>query len=332
MGIEMSETTAKIKQIREELGFPITTAKEIFNTEYPEENFLVEDLIPMVGLVILCGAPKSGKSFFALLLGHAITTSSEFLGKSIKNAYCCLYLSLEDSENRQKTRMRTIGLNPAEIFLIATKWSYNQRGIQDLVTLMQKYPEIKVIIIDTLGRFSRERETTGFQADYDFISQFKDITDKYQIVVILIHHTRKTRDDYDIYNDILGSSANTAAVDTILLLQRTRSSSKALLSCIGRDLSEKTYELTFTETCTWEMMGEASQRASSPERQRILDVLIAQGELSPSQIVGYIPGQSAKNIANLLALMREEGLVVNASKRGYWRPAEQYTNRVNVEG
>jgi archaellum biogenesis ATPase FlaH len=327
----MTKLSLKLDQIREKYGFPITTAKRIFNTEYPEEKYLVNGLIPFIGLLILCGPAKSGKSFLMLLLGHAISAAMSFLGISVEKPHTCLYLSLEDSERRLKNRIKKMGLDPNDSFLIVTRWSYNQKAVNDLRTLLAECPEIEVIIIDTLGAISQKRETTGFQADYDFMNQFKNLADQYKKAFILTHHTRKMRDDNDIYNDILGSVANIAVADTILLLQRPRNSSKALLSCISRDFPEKAYELNFSANCTWEMVGEASPRASTPERQKILDVLIEHGELRPSQIAEYLKGQTPKNIANLLALMREEGLVVNASKRGYWRPAERYAGTITNE-
>jgi archaellum biogenesis ATPase FlaH len=327
----MSEIIDKLKKIQEKIHFPITTAKTIFDTEYPEEKYLVEGLIPLTGIMLLCGPSKSGKSFLMLSLGHAISTATSFCGISILEPCRCLYLSLEDSERRLKSRMKKMGLNPDYSFFIATRWACNQKAVNELRTLLTEDPEIKVIIIDTLGAISQKRETTGFQADYDFIYQFKILAEEFEIQIILTHHTRKMRDDYDMYNDILGSVANMAVADTILLLQRQRNSSNALLSCISRDFQEKTYELKFTENCTWEMEGEASQRASTPERQRILDVLIEHGELRPSEISEYLKGQSSKNIANLLSLMRDEGLVVNGSKSGYWRPSEQYGNTAMSE-
>jgi archaellum biogenesis ATPase FlaH len=321
----MSEMDDKIKQIGEKFGFRITTAWKIFNTEYPEGKFLIDNLIPQVGLILLVGPSKSGKSFFCLQLGSALTTGSNCLGKKIVNPSCCQYFSLEDSEKRQQDRMKRMNITPNENFLIATKWNSNLKGINDLAVLLKECREIKVVFIDTYGRFARGRESTGFQADYDFMSRLKDITEEFQIAIILTHHTRKLKDDNDIYNDISGTVANIAAVDTILLLQRLRNSSKALLSCISRDFPEKTYELKFSENCIWEMVGDASPRASTPERQRILDVLIEHGELMPSQIVEYIKDQTPKNISNLLALILQEGLVEKGSKRGLWRSAGQYS-------
>ncbi len=113
-----------------------------------------------------------------------------------------------------------------------------------------------------------------------------------------------------------------AAADSSLLLLRTRGTSKGALVCTSRDYADRSYALEFSsETCTWTLLGEEQRRASTPERQQILEVLLEYGELSPKEIAEHI-GKTAKNISNMLGLMKPEGLVTQGSKHGYWRSVE----------
>lgn len=68
-------------------------------------------------------------------------------------------------------------------------------------------------------------------------------------------------------------------------------------------------------------MREEQRRASTPERQQILEALLQYGELSPKEIAEHT-GKTAKNISNMLGLMKTDGLVTQGTKRGYWRAAE----------
>jgi len=111
----------------------IRSAKDIYDTDYGEEQMLVDSLLPSTGLALLCGSFKCGKSFFIQLLGHCLTTQMDFLGKKI-NANChCLYLALEDTERRLKKRFEKMAILPNDNLMISIKdWgqALNQFAIE----------------------------------------------------------------------------------------------------------------------------------------------------------------------------------------------------------
>jgi len=310
----------------------IKTARSIYDTDYGEEQTLIEGLLPAIGLVLLCGPFKCGKSFFSQLLMHCISTATDFLGKKLKTTCQCLYLALEDTERRIKKRFEKMEIIPTDNLLISTKWSYFKKGIEDLRKYLVSNPKIKAVLIDTLGMFSRFREDSGYQADYDFMSELRNLAFELNVLIIFTHHTRKLRDEYDIYNEVSGSVANMGAADTILLIKRPRCSSEATLYCISRDFEENIIKIQFDNKCRWNSDGTSTRIILSPERQRILDVLIEHGELRPKEIAEKLPGKNIpKNISNLLASMKEEGLVKNGSKRGLWKAVEETNPSKNEE-
>jgi RecA-family ATPase len=327
----MEDIGITIEKLRTDLKMPFTTGKRILGNEYPEEISRIDGLLPYSGVALLCGPCKSGKSYFVGLMFHCITTKSDFLGKTTNEGCPCLYLALEDSERRLKNRFKKMKIEPLDELLISTKWTYDQKGIDNIKKFLEMCPSVKVIGIDTYGKFCQGRMEGSFQTDYDFMGQIKDISEKYNILIVFIHHTRKMPDENDIFNTISGSIGIQAVADVILLLQRNRNSTNAKLHITSRDFPEKVYDLVFDENCCWQMVDEAKNHASTPERQRILDILSDIDELSPSQIAEKIPGATAKNISNLLALMREEGIVETRSKRGLWK-ANKSPDPDNSEG
>jgi len=80
------------------------TADELLTKGWPEPVWLVPGLLP-VGLTILGGKPKVGKSWLALQLAQAIATGGMFLGIRVVQALV-LYLALEDSPRRLSSRMK----------------------------------------------------------------------------------------------------------------------------------------------------------------------------------------------------------------------------------
>ena len=59
-------------------GLNIISAQELQKTELPATKYLVEDFLPE-GTSLLAAAPKSGKSWFVLLLGLKIAAGEPFL-------------------------------------------------------------------------------------------------------------------------------------------------------------------------------------------------------------------------------------------------------------
>jgi RecA-family ATPase len=65
----------------------------------------VPGLLP-VGLVMLAGRPKQGKSWLALQMAVAVGTGGKLLGQDVPEGKT-LYLALEDSARRIKSRLES---------------------------------------------------------------------------------------------------------------------------------------------------------------------------------------------------------------------------------
>lgn len=84
----------------------------------------------------------------------SISRGKPFLGFNTKQAGC-LYLALEDSENRVQDRLNKIlnGEKAPNNFKYSTKCDDIENGlINQLQTIIKKEPHIKVIVIDTLQK------------------------------------------------------------------------------------------------------------------------------------------------------------------------------------
>ena len=61
-----------------------------------------------------------------------------------------------------------------------------------------------------------------YAGDYDDVSALKNISDKYGIAVMVVHHVRKLKDISDPFNEVSGSTGITGAADTNFVLKRSR--------------------------------------------------------------------------------------------------------------
>ena len=83
------------------------TAAELLRMEFPDPVWLLPDLLPETGLYLLCGKPKSGKSWLALGVAMAIAQGGRYLDRDTPQRKVC-YLALEDTPRRLRNRLKTL--------------------------------------------------------------------------------------------------------------------------------------------------------------------------------------------------------------------------------
>ena len=122
---------------------------------------------------------------------------------------------------------------------------------------MEAHPNVRLLVIDTLERVRDTiMDKSIYSCDYRDMMALREITDKYNLTLLLIHHTRKMNDD-DPINMLSGSTGLTGSVDGILVLQKEkRVSNKALLTIANRDTDEFCFDLEFNrDNCKWDFKG-----------------------------------------------------------------------------
>lgn len=247
------------------------SAASLQRKDIPPIRWIVENLIP-AGLNILASPPKYGKSWAVLDLGLSVTAGGRFLGYQT-NPCEVLYLALEDSERRLKSRMIKLlaGKNAPAGFHFATAAHDMDNGLFDeLEGFLKTHPKTGLIIIDTLQRVrgAVHGKEGAYAADYREVGGLKAFADKYGIAVLLVHHLRKMADDSDPFNRISGTNGLMGASDTALVLTKEkRGDENATLSIVGRDVESSDTVLRFNkDTCRWENLGDADWFAEQQAR------------------------------------------------------------------
>lgn len=210
-------------------------------------DWLVDKILP-VGLSILGAPSKYYKSYMALGLCVAICQGAKFLGFDCTK-HDCLYFDLESTKRRPKNRLdQIVGTGtkkPDNLHIITGDQSPGRigEGFEEQVEYqLQKYPNIKLIVIDVfqLIRQPAKRNQTGYDRDYEDFRALKQIVDKHDIGVLLIHHTRKMKDPSDVFNELSGSTGMLGAQDCAWLISkkdRSDTEEKKMIT-IARCLSE----------------------------------------------------------------------------------------------
>ena len=261
-------------EITEVKGLNIISAPDLQKINLPPTRYLVDGLLPE-GATILAAAPKSGKSWFVLLLGLKIAAGEKFLDHETQQAGV-LYLSFEDTLKRLQGRMNKL-LKQAP----APLWFYFST---DVITLddgllaqiekhIQQHPETKLVIIDTFQKIRGKGEhgERWYEHDYREAGAIKEFMDKKGLSVLFVHHTGKSKDKSDPFNEMMGTNGITGAMDTMLVLKKdTRQEKKATLYITGRDVEQGELLIQLDDFCQWTLLGTADEVAEREKRLKFL--------------------------------------------------------------
>ena len=283
----------------------VKSLNELLDTWYPLRAPIVEDLI-YPGTYLFVGPPKIGKSFLMSQIGYHVATGRELWGHPVRKG-TVLYLSLEDDYARLQKRLSMMfGETGSDLLLMSIKSETLESGlIFQLEQFVSSHPDTRLIIIDTLQKIRRnQNDQYNYGTDYDVITRIKQLSDKNDLCVLLVHHTRKL-DSTDSFEMISGTNGILGAADGAFVLTKNRRiDEEAKLEVTGRD--QPNLEITLIkdpQTCIWEMVkaeGEPVPAPPDPILQEIADIV---GEKewhgSASELAGLIPGTPKK--ANALS-------------------------------
>jgi DNA-binding transcriptional ArsR family regulator len=305
------------------------TARELLTRDFPEPVWAIPGLLP-VGLCILGGRPKVGKSWLALQIAQAIATGGRVLGRKVQPG-AVLYLALEDSPRRLKNRMTLQG------------WTASHAGDADFMTLGEFLQQIgdlggagvsslisqirarkyRLIVIDTLSRSIR-----GDQNDPDMmtsaLSPLQAVALECNAVIIVIdHHRKMSLGETDPILDNSGSIGKTGTADTIWGLYKEQGKAGAVLHVTGRDIDEERLKLTFDhDTGCWQHEGNADELKITEAKKEILDALARMkkgGVRAIAKAIGKDPGNVSRQLKDLL----NDGKVTLSDNGNYALPGGQ---------
>jgi RecA-family ATPase len=269
--------------------------KELFETAFISRPPLIEGLL-YPGTYLFVGAPKLGKSFLMAQLAYHISKGLPLWDYPVQKG-TALYLALEDDYRRLQNRLyRMFGIESVENLHFATSSKQLCDGLyEQLQEFIQKHPDTRLIIIDTLQKIRKiGGDKFSYASDYEIISQLKQFADSHGICLLIVHHTRKQQSE-DKYDMISGTNGLFGAADGVFMLHKdNRTSNHAALQIVGRDQSEQClylkkdvsrliWELEKVETELW-------KEPTDPILEAMADIMADKPEWSgtPTELVQEI--------------------------------------------
>jgi hypothetical protein len=304
------------------------SAAELMAADLPQPRWAIPGVLP-VGLTLLAGKPKIGKSWLTLGWALAVASGGRALGTIPVEGGSVLYLALEDTDRRLQSRLAALldGSAPPERLLFARNWARQSAcGLRDLQRQVQQMDSPRLVVIDTLGRFRTRPPDRGnqYHADNDALAQLAQLAGEENLAVVAVHHFRKERlRNGDWLEDISGTTGLTGAADTLLGLERRRGELTGWLHGSGRDLDEFRLPLTHDrQSGKWLLVDDAERALLSPERREVLDAVRTLGCASPGKIAEKV-GKPGATVRQLLRGMLDAGQLHRGEDGTYRAPGER---------
>ena len=270
---------------------------ELYDTTYPPKAVLIHNLL-YAGTYLFVGAPKVGKSFFMAQLSHHIATGRS-LWQFPVNQGEVLYLALEDDRARiQKRLYMMFGTESTEHLHFATHAMTLCGGLcQQLEDFVAEHTNTRLVIVDTLQKVREVgNDKYSYGSDYEIVAQLKAFSDKHNLCLLVVHHTRKMESE-DSFEMISGTNGLLGAADGAFILQKKkRTDNQATLSIVGRDQQDLELHLEFDrERCIWKFI-KAETAVSKPKPDAVLDAvaklltpLVPQWIGAPADLLAALP-------------------------------------------
>jgi DNA polymerase elongation subunit (family B) len=259
-------------------------------TPPPDEGWLVEDLIYQGNLVILSARPKTSKSIVALNLAACVAMGKPFLDRSVTQCKA-LYVAYERHKTTYK-RAKAMGLWDCDYFMLwdrITKKSPRVDCLDGWVDFMERY-DIKLAVFDTLAHFLRpelekvRNAINAYDHVYKVMEMLQSAASDTGCTIVLIHHDRKGETAETDEARVLGTTALTASIDTILQL-KPMGDGVICLKASGNEIEETTLFFKVGENFWIELTDKPTTTKEEKATQAIEGYLRQHGEATRKRLI-----------------------------------------------
>jgi Bifunctional DNA primase/polymerase, N-terminal/AAA domain/Primase C terminal 2 (PriCT-2) len=312
----------------------LALASDLLDQDFPDPSFIIDGAIKLSpGAWLLAGRPKDGKTWLSMNLACAALTGREYVGCKAPRPGQVIYMSLDDdSQARFVRRLAWMNVSKQEAggLLVATAvdTAHFESAYDMAHKLLQTYPGVRFMVIDTLGSFrSRDRKDGVYQQEYDELKAINGLAHEYNVCILIVHHFRKgTLDPAMPFESISGTLGLQGGVDGMLVMTRkdyshpTDSALDERLAALwyrGRDVDEGDIGMRLRDG-QWTVMGGASDVLMGDTLREVMAVLRQQPEryFTSREVASEIEGAKWEAVRKALQRAAKRGSV-HSSSSGY---------------
>lgn len=157
-----------------------------------QRRALVAGLIPRVGLTLVWGPPKSGKSFWMFDVAMHVALDRQYRGRRVHPGGV-IYCAFEGQSGLQarveafRQKFMTEGADPPPFYLQPATLNLIERGADLVAEITRQVPSPVLVVLDTLNRsFSGSESSDEDMTAY--VRAADAIRDTFECAVVIVHH------------------------------------------------------------------------------------------------------------------------------------------------
>jgi hypothetical protein len=198
-------------------GFRLTQLRDLLNEPEEEVSWTADGLLPAGGVSLLVAKPKTGKSTLSRGCAMAVARGKKFLGRLTVRGKV-VYLALEEKRAEVRKHFADLGANGTEEIFIHCATA-PQDAVGELLGLVKRVRPA-LVIIDPILRLTRLKDANDYAQVNLAMEPFIAMAREFDTHLMLVYHLGKSA-RADAADQILGSTAFFAAVDTVLIMNRS---------------------------------------------------------------------------------------------------------------
>lgn len=212
---QFSVFEATLKPQPKKFDFHLQSLNEIYSLDLKEPTWIVDSLLPEVGISALFGKPKAGKSTLARDLMICIAQGEEFLGRKVTKGKV-VYLAMEENLSHLREQLKKRGATGDNVLIHCSSF-LPLNPIERLDQILSEVKDVKFVIFDTLFKIIRSKDEHAYQENMQLLEKLAQMAEKHKIHIMGIHHAKKG--DHADGDAALGSTAITGAFDANIFLR-----------------------------------------------------------------------------------------------------------------
>lgn len=291
------------------------SVKELLNHTFEAKSWILQGYLP-VGLTILAGRPKAGKSWLAL----------QFARMAAETGVKVQYFALEDSPRRLHERMLLQGFDENSTIDVDFDMPALSDGGLAWLEEQRLIHGYQLIIIDTFSRASNGLDDMQDMGEMTrLMGALQRIAIANDIAILLVdHHKKSSGMGANPIDDIIGSTGKAAVCDCALGLYKEQAKGGATLKITGRDVEERDETLSWdSQNSSWKFEGNTWQLRLDSEKGRVYEAiqsLAGEGKDATTTAISKLTGMHAPNVNNCLQVLTRDGLIYRGEKKGVSQP------------
>jgi hypothetical protein len=197
-------------------GPEFVRASEMLDDADEAIEYVVEGMIPVGGTAVFAGRPKSGKTTTALDLALCVARGAPWLGRSTHGGPV-LYVALEGAEGYWRAKLRGLGVRQGDELYVCVGRAPDA-AIAWLRSAIERHGAA-LVIVDTMQRLLRVKDGNDYATGSNATDAVIELARMTGAALLMVHHSGKRSRDA-IVDEVMGSTAWAAAVDTVIVLRR----------------------------------------------------------------------------------------------------------------